>query len=326
MKINRRQALGAIAATSLVGGITKASTPVPFRNKDYRVAPIDIDGVTPNFVRVVDMTKGGTKRQEVKFSYKTIKEGKSKLVVEKELIDTAEFPKIVVGDFETTYSYHVPNHGYMAELRNGEHAIVPSYRIGAAVDWKLGVDLEGHDPGEMIRDALIKKLKNDIFHTLICGGYDRNIVCFDNNKSGRVTRELMSLMKEVMRRNGKGNAISLRRNKLTDIYVGEDAACFGDSKGAKLWAHEGVRVHRLEELNEGGEYQQFYLDQCGGTLPSNASRLIIGVDNTQDSFVLPYWGHRISYHNEPNNRKGIRLIAKMGFCALDNRTILLGAI
>ena len=67
-------------------------------------------------------------------------------------------------------------------------------------------------------------MNDDGWHTLLAAGVDRNIVVYDSDAMlASSLRDLVSLMKTVMRRNGGGNSASNNRGSLTDLYVSPEA-------------------------------------------------------------------------------------------------------
>jgi hypothetical protein len=207
---------------------------------------------------------------------------------------------------------------------------------------------------EVMEAQFVKKMNDDGWHTLLAAGVDRNIVVFDSDADpGQFTKRLVSLMKTVMRRNGGGNSASNNRGILTDLYVSpeamEDIRNWGVDQVDEVTRREiyvaadgtlnrvfGVNLHDLDELGEGQEYQLFYKNVLGGTLPENYSgsddkvELVVGLDlRKRDSFIMPIREQVQIFEDDTLHRQkraGFYGWAEQGFAVLDNRRVLLGAL
>jgi hypothetical protein len=182
---------------------------------------------------------------------------------------------------------------------------------------------------------------------LLGAAADRNILVFDADASaGQFTKRLISLMKSVAIRNGGGNAASLRKSKLTDVWMSPEGI-----EGMRNWgldqvdevtrreiylAADGtlsrvfsVNLHEIYELGENQEYQLFFTGTLGGSLASTDVELVVGLDmSVNDSFLMPT-KQPITIFDDPalhrSQRAGVYGWAEMGFAVLDNRRVLLGS-
>jgi len=266
---------------------------------------------------------------------------------------TPEFPLdfIAPGTEKDFVAYTIPNHGRIPERHvEGDYVMVPTYDVGASIDWLLKYardarwDVVGRAM-ELMEAQFTKKMNDDGWHTILAAGVDRNIVVLDaDSNPGQFTKRLVSLAKTVMRRNGGGNSTSLNRGILTDIYMSpegvEDIRNWGLDQVDEFTRREiftaedgrinrvfSVNLHDLDELGEGQEYQLFYTNQLGGSLPSGHVELAVGLDlRKSDSFVMPIREQVQIFEDEALHRQkraGLYGWAEQGFAVLDNRRVLL---
>jgi hypothetical protein len=270
---------------------------------------------------------------------------------------TPEFPLdfLAPGTEKEFVAYSIPNHGYIPQRHvEGDYVMVPTYDIGSAIDWNLKYardarwDVVGRAM-EVLEASFVKKMNDDGWHTVITASADRNIVVLDSDaQTGQFTKRLVSLMKVVMRRNGGGNSTSMNRGMLTDLYMSPEAmedirnwnvdqvdeitrreifVADGDNAMNRIF---GVNLHVLDELGEGQEYQLFYENELGGSLPAGDVELVVGLDlRKNDSFVMPV-REQVTIFEDDNlhrqKRAGLYGWAEQGFAVLDNRRVMLGSI
>lgn len=266
-----------------------------------------------------------------------------------------EFPlDILAPGEETQYvAYTNPGNGRIAENNvEGDYMTVPTYGITSAIDWLLRharearYDIVGRCM-QILEAGFVKKINDDGWHTLLSAGADRNILIFDADASaGQFTKRLVSLMKVIMRRNAGGNTASIKRGKLTDLYMSpeglEDIRNWGldlidDTTRREMYTAPdggitnvfGVSLHDLIEFGENQEYQQFFTSNLGGTLNTGDLELVVGLDlNSNDSFLMP-WKQDVAIFPDPTlhrqQRAGVYGWAELGFAVLDSRRIILGS-
>ena len=269
---------------------------------------------------------------------------------------TPEFPLdfLAPGSEKDFVAYTIPNHGYIPQKHvEGDYVMVPTYDIGASIDYLLKYardarwDVVGRAM-EVLESQFVKKMNDDGWHTLLAAGYDRNIVVYDADaNAGLFSKRLVSLMKTVMRRNGGGNSASNNRGMLTDLYVSpeamEDIRNWGLDQIDEVTRREiytaadgtvnrvfGVNLHDRDELGEGQQYQLFYEDVLGGSLPGSKTELVVGLDlRKRDSFIMPVRQEVQIFEDDTLHRQkraGFYGWAEQGFAVLDNRRVLLGAL
>lgn len=270
---------------------------------------------------------------------------------------TPEFPLdfLAPGTEKEFVAYSIPNHGYIPQRHvEGDYVMVPTYDIGASIDWNLKYardarwDVVGRAT-EVLNDSFVKKWNDDGWHTIITAAADRNIIVLDSDAAaGQFTKRLVSLMKLVMRRNGGGNSTSNNRGRLTDLYLSPEAmedirnwnvdqvdeitrreifVADGDHAMNRIF---GVNLHSLDELGEGQEYQLFYENELGGSMPGTDVEIVVGLDlSKNDSFVMPVREGVSLFADETLHRQrraGLYGWAEQGFAVLDNRRVILGSL
>src|SRR5690606_12029840 len=111
----------------------------------------------------------------------------------------------------------------------GDYLNVPLYDIAAAQDFDLKYlryarwDVMAR-AGEAVKAKITQKKNDDGFHVLVSGGADRNLIVADTDATpGNFSVRLVSLAKTIMARNGGGNASSVNRFRLTDLYLSSEA-------------------------------------------------------------------------------------------------------
>jgi len=270
---------------------------------------------------------------------------------------TTEFPlDLISPGLEGEHvAYTNPGHGRIPERSvEGDYVMIPTYSIASSVDYLLRYarearwDIVGRAM-QVMEAGFVKKMNDDGWHTLLAAGVDRNILVYDGDATaGLFTKRLVSLMQTVMRRNSGGNAASVGRGRLTDLYVSpealEDIRNWGLDQvdevtrreiytapegGAPLTRIFGVNVHDLDELGEGQEYQSFFASDLGGSVESNDAELVVGLDqSSNDSFVMPV-KEQLQVFEDPTlhrqQRAGYYGWAELGFGVLDNRRVILGS-
>ncbi len=257
------------------------------------------------------------------------------------------------GDEDAFVAYTNPGNGRIPERQvEGDYVRIPTYAIASSIDWLLRFakdarwDVVGRAM-QVLEASFVKKINDDGWHTMLAAGADRNILVYDGDaNAGQFTKRLVSVMKVVMRRNGGGNTASVRRAKLTDMYVSpeaiEDIRNWGLDQVDELTRREiylsadgqitklfSVNLIDMDEIGEGQEYQLFFTTQLGGSLQASDLELVIGLDRlNQDSFVMPI-KQEVTIFEDQNlhrqQRAGFYGWGEFGFAVLDNRRVLLGS-
>lgn len=232
----------------------------------------------------------------------------------------------------------------------GDYITVPTYGLANSIDWTLrlardgGYDIVGRCL-QILRAGFEKKMSDDAWYTLISAAADRNILVYDADAAnGQFTKRLVSLAKVTMRRNGGGNSASLNRSRLTDIYQSpeaiEDIRNWNLDQVDEITRREiytaadggitrifNVNLHDLDEFGDGADFQDFFENTLGGTMPTGDLEIAVGLDRgSNDSFIMPI-REELSIFPDPNlhrsQRAGYYGWQESGVGVLDNRRTLL---
>jgi hypothetical protein len=267
-----------------------------------------------------------------------------------------EFPLDLLnpGEEDDYVAFTNPGHGYIPQRQvEGDYVQVPTYRITGSIDWLLRYARDARwdivqRSMQVMEAGFVKKINDDGWHTLITAGADRNVLVYDADATqGMFTKRLVSLMKINMRRNAGGNTGSLRRGKLTDLYLSpeavEDIRNWGVDQVDEITRHElftsgdegsitkifGVNLNDLDEFGEDQEYQLFYTNVLAGSLATSDSELVVGIDKSKnDSFLMPVREELQVFNDEALHRlqkAGVYGWMELGFLVADNRRVLLGS-
>jgi hypothetical protein len=265
-----------------------------------------------------------------------------------------EFPLdlLAPGEEGEHVAYTNPGNGRIAERQvEADYVKVPTYGVASSIDWLLRHarearwDIVGRAM-QILDFSFVKKMNDDGWHTILSAVVDRNIIIGDADASaGQFTKRLVSLMKVAMRRAAGGNTASLKRGKLTDIYLSPEALedirnwgldqideitrreiyTAGDGAITRLFQ---VNLHDLDEFGEGQEYQNFFTSNLGASLGSDLE-LVVGLDmDNNDSFLMPI-KQNVNIFPDPTlhrqQRAGYYGWAEVGFAVLDGRRVIAGS-
>lgn len=260
------------------------------------------------------------------------------------------------GQEDEFVAFTIPNLGRIPERAvAGDYVTIPTYRIANAIQWSLSFAQHANwnvisRAMQVMQAGFVKKMNDDGFHTLLAAAYDRNILVYDGDASaGQFTKRLVSLMKTTMARNAGGNIASIRRGRLTDVFLSleaiEDVRNWGLDQVDELTRREiylasddsdavtrifGVNLHPMYELGEGQEYQNFFVNTLGGSLQSSDVELLVGVDLVnRDSFVMPHRGSVQVFADPTLHRRqeeGFYGWQEVGFACLDGRRTLVASL
>ncbi len=271
-----------------------------------------------------------------------------------------EFPLdfLAPGTEKQFIAYTIPNAGRLPERHvEGDYVMVPTYDVGATIDWNLKYSRDARwdvvkRAMQVLEASFVRKANNDGWHTLLAAGVGRNLVTYDDAAtSGLFTKRLVALMKTLMRRNAGGNSTSINKGKLTDLYISpesiEDIRSWdltqideftrreiflaeGDDTTPAVARIFGVNLHDIDEFGVAQEYQNYYSNILGGTLPGSKQELVVGLDlMNRDSFVMPIRA-KVEVFEDPSfhrqRRAGMYGFGEHGFAVLDSRRVLLGAL
>lgn len=251
-------------------------------------------------------------------------------------------------------AYVMPRQGYIPHREvQGDYVQIPTFKVANAIDCEIDYIEAANWPVTQAMISLfgagfVKKINDDVWHTLLAAAVDRNIIVYDADASqGQMTKRVIKLLQSTMKRNGGGNSTSMNRFKLTDIFLSVEALgdvwqwnvdqideatrrdIYRTADGAVLNVM-GVNLHELFELGVGQEYQNFFANELSGSLPAGDEEIFIGFDLTKTSTNIMPVRKRITVHEDPSllrsGKFGVFGDAAYGVAALDNRPILLGSL
>lgn len=266
-----------------------------------------------------------------------------------------EFPLdlLAPGDEGDFVAYTNPGNGRIPERSvEADYVQVTTFGIANSIDWLLRFanearwDVVGRAT-QVFEAGFTKKINDSGWHTILSAAVDRNILVIDGDASaGQFTKRLVSLMKVAMIRNGGGNASSLRRGALTDLFFSPE--CMEDirnwgldqiddqtrreyymSRDGSIPNVFGVNLHAMDEFGEGQEYQLFFTNQLGASIHASDTELLVGLDlQANDSFLMPI-RRELEVYPDPAlhryQRAGIYGWMEYGVLVADNRRCLLGS-
>lgn len=257
------------------------------------------------------------------------------------------------GEEKQHVAYTVPSHGRIPNRQvEGDYIQIPTYAIASSIDWLLefaeeaDYDVVGRCI-QVLEAGFIKKINDDGWHTVLSSGVDRNILVFDADATaGQFTKRLVSLMKVLMIRNGGGNTASLRRWKLTDLFLSheavEDIRNWGLDQVDEVSRREfmmmpdgtvprifGVNLNALDEFGENQEYQEYFTDALGATLASGDLELVVGLDLMNRGYIMPMEGSPRIFPDPTAHRSNLGSLygrQKVGMANTDVRNTLLASL
>jgi len=269
---------------------------------------------------------------------------------------TIDFPLdfLAPGTEKNFVAYTVPNHGRIPERHvEGDVITVSTYEIASSIDWLLKYSRDARwdivrRAMEVLRSSFVKKLNDDGFHTLLAAAVDRNIVVYDSLASpGTFTKRLITNLQQVMRRNQGGNSTSIGRGHLTDIMMSpealEDIRNWSIADIDEVTRREifnapdgvlnrifGINIWDLDEFGVGQQYENFFLNDLGGSLAPGDEELVLGLDlHLNDSFFMPVREPLAIFEDDMLHRQrraGFYGWQEQGFACLDSRRTILGSL
>jgi hypothetical protein len=274
---------------------------------------------------------------------------------------SVEFPLdfLSPGSEKDYVAFTIPNTGRIPDRHiEGDYVMVPTYDVGASIDWALKYSRDARwdvlgRAMQVLEAMFVRKANDDGWHTILAAGTARNLVVSDDQATpGLFTKRLIALMQTIMRRNAGGNSTSTNKGKLTDLWVSPesnqdvlswDLTQVPDALRQQIylnWENNGlakigpVTLHDIDELGVSQDYQLYFANTLGGTLPGAGNdqklEIVVGLDLVnRDSFVMPVRAE-VEVFEDPNfhrqRRAGVYGWGEHGFSVLDSRRVLLGAV
>jgi hypothetical protein len=266
-----------------------------------------------------------------------------------------EFPLdwLAPGQEKNFIAYVIPRHGALPEKSiEGDFVTVPMYEIGMTLDWskKYMRDARWDILGralQVLEAGFIRKMNTDAWRVVLASAKSRNLLVYDDAATaGNFTKRLVALGNVYMRRNGGGNSTSTSRGKMTDLHISVEAESdmfswtlseVSDQVRTQIFLNGPVKrigdvnIRTLDELGVGQEFDNYFLNQLGGSFTGSKVELAVGLDLSEDvgSFVMPYRQMPELYEDmrfAPARRVAIGGTAELGFSSCDSRRGLLLAL
>lgn len=131
------------------------------------------------------------------------------------------------------------------------------------------------------------------------------------------------------------NPVNVRGGVATTPGAGDSSIALPEDmrkqilSGAGMPVLMGLTLHEMNEFGSGQAYNKLFKSFYSGSFTEASQEIIIGVDNTRDSNVMPIKGDLIVMNDVFNNRSdksGVLAQEDLGFAVLDNRAITVGIV
>lgn len=252
-------------------------------------------------------------------------------------------------------AYVYPGEGRIPERRvTGDYLMVPDFEIANSIDLRRATVRDARwnvvsRAMEILEAGFRQKKNDDGWQTIISAAKDRGLLVYDPNAAvGQFTPRAVTIMQNIMRRNGGGNSGSKMRSRLTDVYMSPEAHTdirawsltdvpdevrkniyYATDGSPDIISVFGTKLHALDEFGEGQEYQTYYGTTLGGSMASSDVEIMVGLDlQRSDSFVMPI-RENLTINEDPTvRRRGIVSwygTMSLGFAVLDSRRVLLAS-
>lgn len=255
-------------------------------------------------------------------------------------------------------AYMIPSEGALPQRTiTGDAVTINTYDVGNAIDWPLKYSTSARwnivaRAMEVLEAGFVKKMNTDGWRVIIAAGAGRTdysggapLVYDSAATAGQFTKRLISLMKTTMTRLGGGNTASTNRSTLTDLFISPEALedirewdsdevdddtrnrifNAGDEVLASIY---GVKLHTLDELGVGQEFQTYFAT-LGVSMGTSDEEIVVGLDLSHgDSFVMPVKHELAIFEDDMLHRRqkaGFYGWQEHGFAALDGRRVLLAS-
>jgi hypothetical protein len=258
------------------------------------------------------------------------------------------------GEEDDFTAYVNPGHGKIPYRQvEGDYVQVPTFGIANSIDWLLRFarDCDYSVVArcmQILEAGFVKKINDGGWHTILAAVANRNVLIYDGDATaGQFTKRLSSLMNMAMRRNAGGNAASIKRHKLTDLWMSpegfEDVRNWNFNQVDDITRREiflsdlnadtmklyGLNIHAIEEFGESQEYQLFFTSDLGAALQASDLELVVGLDQSAtDTFLMPI-RQEIQVFDDPTlhryQKAGVYGWGEFGFAVLDGRSVIAGS-
>ena len=255
---------------------------------------------------------------------------------------------------DTRKAFVVPKEGMIPDrVIEGDELHVITYKIANAISWSLDYARDARwdvvaRAIEVYTNGFIRKLNDDGWHTVMSCAASNSAVVDSGGTSGVYSKRLTTNLQTAIKRLAGG-----RNSKVTDIYMSPEAIAdirnfdTGSAGGQivdfdtlkALLGHDGfspyptlfgTRIHELQELGTGQEYQNYLVNTLGVSVPAGKEEFVIALDlDHRDSFVMPVRQDMQMFDDPVLHRQmkaGVYGWMELGMACLDSRRALLGAL
>jgi len=244
-------------------------------------------------------------------------------------------------------AFCVPKEGAIPDrITEGDEIYVPTYKIANSISWSLDYarDARWDIVGRAVQaytNGFTRKMNDDGWHIILKAASEHAVQQDTAASSGVFTKKLLTTLMTAIKRFTGG-----RNSRVTDVYLSPegmadirnfDYTVVDDLTLRNLLLTPengvpqffGVRLHEMEELGYGQEYQNYLLNTLGVVMPAGDEEFVVALDlQTRDSFVMPIREDMKTFDDPSLHRKmraGVYGWIEVGFAALDTRRALLGS-
>ena len=244
-------------------------------------------------------------------------------------------------DTDDINAYTMPKDGGVPQnLIEGDAVRVPTFTIGADVQWRLSFANQARFD---VPARAIHKLRQAITRKEELNGWATILAAAANSTnsatilgSGFVKEVLSNMMVQIKRANGDSGGT------LTDLYLSPEAMAdiraWTEAEVDELTRKEilrdaglrslyNVRLHEMTEFGNGQQYNIIYAD-FDAAVADGSQEVVIGLDlSMEDSFVMPVRQELATFDNPmaiTQFKQGVLAYEEIGFGVLDERRVAVG--
>lgn len=242
-------------------------------------------------------------------------------------------------------AFVVPKEGAIPDRAiEGDELRVPTYKIANAISWGLDYARDARwdvvaRAIEVFTNGFVRKMNDDGWHVILRSAASNSVSSDSSAASGTFTRKLITEMQTDMKRL-TGN----RNGQLTDVFMSPEAIAslrnFNYDDVDEQTEREiiqgripvlyGVRLHELQELGYGQEYDAWLTGTQGASVATSDREFVVGLDlSKRDQFVMPI-RETMKMFDDPTLHRSMKMGVygwmELGFAALDSRRAILGSL
>lgn len=251
-------------------------------------------------------------------------------------------------------AYTVPAAGRIPERSvHGDYVMVPTFEVANSIDcnrkylrdarWDVLARLY-----QVLQAGFVRRFNDDGWHVIISAGASRLVSVSDSEAAaGYFTKRLVSLLQIAMVRYGGGNTTSLNGSRLTDLYMSPEAlqdirnwdlTQVDDATRRQIFLGVdgtlstiyGVRLHALNELGEGQEFQRYYTQDLGKSMTGSKTEIVVGLDLSDTSTFVNPVREPVQVFEDPTYHRARRFSLygwwEGGWSVLSNTRVIIGHV